>query len=81
MEPVDLTIQYKGKECHYQATFRRYGYTYRIQVAIEDMPVDFEPDEEGQFRAIMSEPDKPAYRNMDSGLLQTIADELQTALK
>ena len=81
MEPVDLTIQYKGEERHYQATFRRYGYTYRIQVNIEDLPVDFEPDEEGQFRAIMNEPDKPVYKNMDRRLLQTIADELQTALK
>lgn len=81
MEPVDLTIQYDGKERHYQTTFRRYGYTYRIQVAVENVLVDFEPDEEGQFRAIMSEPDKPEYRSIDRGLLQTIADELQTALK
>ena len=81
MEPVDLTVNYKGEERHYEATFRRYGYTYRIQVNVDDMPVDFEPDEEGQFRAIMSEPDKPAYGKMDSGLLQTIADELQATLK
>ncbi|HJU46006.1 MAG TPA: hypothetical protein VJ647_04435 [Chitinophagaceae bacterium] len=81
MEPVDFTVQYKGKECQYQASFRRYGYTYRIQVNIEDMPVDFEPDEEGQFRAILNEPDSPAYRTMDARLLQTIAEELQAALK
>lgn len=81
MEPVDLTIQYKGEERQYQATFRRYGYTYRIQVNVADTPVDFEPDEEGQFRAILNEPDRPAYRTMDTRLLQTIAEELQAALK
>lgn len=81
MEPVDLTIQYKGEERHYQATFRRYGYTYRIQVVIEDIPVDFEPDEEGIFRAIISDPDNPVYKGLDNELLQIIAEELQSALK
>jgi hypothetical protein len=81
MEEIDFTIDYKGEERHFTAVPKKYGYTFRIEVIIENRLVAFEPDEEGQLRAIIETPDAKSSGNMDSDLIRAIATELQEGLK
>jgi hypothetical protein len=80
MEHVNLTIEFKGKVHHYTAALSKYGYTYRILVKIEELEVNFEPDEEGHFRAIIDEDEKEKHKAVDVQLIQAIATDLETAL-
>lgn len=80
MEPLDFTIEFKGKTRRYTASLYRYGYTFRIQVDIEEHQVYFEPDEEGQFRALFEENSTKVSPPLDGELVKAIAAELQAAL-
>ena len=72
-EPFILALSYQNRELEFPAAFQRYGFTYRIAVVIEEITYLFEPDEEGQYRALTEDhPDKKP----DTGLLQAVAEKL-----
>jgi hypothetical protein len=62
----------------YSGELLTYGYSYKIVVLVNDIPVAFEPDEERNLRAIVSpgEMDK-----IDKHLLQAIGEELEKNTK
>lgn len=71
-----LPITYQGNEFEFKARFERWGYTHRIAVLVDERTYTFEPDEEGDYRAIFTDnakqdiPESPV-------LLQLIAEKLK----
>jgi hypothetical protein len=64
-EPFIIAIN----DQEYKARFERYGYTHRIAVLIGEETVIFEPDEEGNYRALSN--------STAISLLQAIAEKLR----
>ena len=75
-----LTIYYNGEEQEFKAELRLMGYTHKIAVNIEDTEVLFEPDEERNYRALISEADMHK-KKIDTELVRLIAMELEANLK
>ena len=78
-ELFTLTFSYLNNEKEYNAELQVYGYSYKIAITINDAVVFFEPDEERNFRAVFAEPD--TKMDIDKGLLQAIAMQLEEAFK
>ena len=78
-ELFTLTVSYLNNEKEYNAELQVYGYSYKIAITINDAVVFFEPDEERNFRAVFAEPD--TKMDIDKGLLQAIAMQLEEAFK
>jgi hypothetical protein len=74
MEGFEITVN----GITYTGELLAYGYSYKIVMLINDVPVSFEPDEERNFRAIvpLTEMDK-----IDKQLLAAIGEELEKSLK
>ncbi len=73
-----LTVTYKGEVLKYDAELRNYGYVHRVSVDIDSVPVQFEHDEEGYYRALVSaEKVNSKDNNLEIGLLQAIAQKLE----
>jgi hypothetical protein len=53
-EPFIITVSYQGMEHEFKARFERWGYTHRIAVLIDELTFNFEPDEEGGYRALVN---------------------------
>ncbi len=75
-----LKINYRGEELIFPGELRITGYTHKIAIVVENTEILFEPDEEGNYRALLSDSD---MRNKSFGieLLQLIATELESTLK
>jgi len=77
----EIPIIYKGKELVFPASFMPTGYTYKIQVDVFGKMISFEPDEERNFRAVVSEADLAQQDKIDKTLIMEIAETLQTIFK
>lgn len=73
-----LPATFRGEELELQITLKPYGYTYRFEVNVNGIQVQFEPDEERNYRALVSPEQLEANRSkLDVALLQTIAQRLK----
>jgi hypothetical protein len=74
MTEFNITIEEK----EYSGQLITFGYSYKIIMLIDDIPVSFEPDEERNFRAVV-----PAEQvnKISTRLLKSIAEELDAVLK
>jgi len=70
-EPFNLSITCQGEEQEFKARFERWGYTHRFIVLIGETTVTFEPDDEGNYRAL-------GEGNVDIALLQLLTEKLTT---
>ena len=75
-----LSVRYKNEEKQFESELRVFGYTHKIAVNVNGMEVIFERDEEGNYRAILPDPDLK-NKNLDPLLLKAIAEELETNLR
>jgi hypothetical protein len=75
-ESFTLVVNYKGKEYQLDSELRVFGYTHKVAIKLEEEEILFEPDEERNYRAVI--PEGPKIE-IDIGLIQTIAKELEVA--
>lgn len=81
-ELFDIPVFYNGQDLSFKAGLLRYGYTHRIIVTVSDSDVVFEPDEEGNYRALNDQPESSRTRkDLDFGLLQAIAEAIEAIVK
>jgi hypothetical protein len=73
-----LPLSYQGKELEFQVRIYQYGYIQRIEVLIGDIPVQFELDDEQNYRALVSPEQMQQSKKLSVGLLQAIAQQLET---
>jgi hypothetical protein len=52
------------------------GYTHKIKVTVENIPIFFEPDEERNYRAMVDHTDRDKAGHLDKELLQAISETL-----
>jgi hypothetical protein len=80
-EPFVLIVEHNGKEHSLETQFMPMGYTHKFKVIVEELEVLFEPDEEGEYRAVLPVGiDEKTKRRIDMTLLQNIAVTLKEAL-
>lgn len=80
-EPFEILVTYQNKELSFTAMLLKYGYTYKIQVMVKGQEVLFEPDEERNYRAVLNLSDRKEPGNIDAGLLQAIAEAIESIVK
>ena len=79
-EAFELPVHYQNKELQFPARFLRTGYSYKIEVEIDEQPVQFEPDEERAWRAVM-DPELAASSRIKTDLLQAVVASLDHLFK
>ena len=77
----ELTVLYKEKEIVFPVKLLNYGYSYKLEVEIDKTKVLFEPDEERNWRALISYEDMQANKHLQIDLLNAIALALDEAFK
>jgi hypothetical protein len=73
-----LPLSYQGEELEFQVRVYRYGYIHRVEVMIGDIAVQFEPDDEQNYRALVSPEQMEQSRKLNVGLLRAIAQQLES---
>lgn len=81
MNAIELPLTFKGKELLFPVHLLQYGSSYKLQVEIEDTTVFFEPDEERNWRAVLSYEDMQANKKLNAELLKAIAEKIDTILQ
>ena len=76
----ELPVFYNGKELSFSGSLITYGYSYKIAMDVFDTPINFEPDEEGSYRALINPDEIKDNPTITKALLQAIAETLQEAL-
>ena len=72
-----LEVNYKGELLKYDAELRNFGYINRVLVDIDGLLVQFELDDESNYRALVSPEQIQSKDNpLEVGLLQAIAEKL-----
>lgn len=80
-DSLEIPVTYKGEELLFPAELLMMGYTHKIQVEVEEQLIMFEPDEERNYRAILTEEQLNKNKKLDVGLLQAIAQVLESVVK
>ncbi len=76
-----IPVTYKGEERDYTARLLMSGYTHKLEVQVEDYLISFEPDEDQNYRAILDEAQLNKNAKIDIGLLQAIAQVIESTIK
>lgn len=77
-----LTVQYKADDRDFTAYLLLHGFSHKIKVLINETEVFFEPDEEGQYRAVkMPWQEQKDLEKIDKQLLSLIQQKIQDVVK
>jgi hypothetical protein len=76
MDEFDLPVMYNGEEILFNSSLQVTGYTHRFIVDVYGQSVIFEPDEERNYRAIISVEDLNSNKNIDQELLKMISEKI-----
>ncbi len=79
-ESFFIPLIYQDKTLEFPAQLITTAYSYYIEVEIEDVKINFERDDEGNFRAILSPSDVEKGAKTNPQLLQAIANTLEDLL-
>ncbi|PRY54519.1 hypothetical protein B0I27_102286 [Arcticibacter pallidicorallinus] len=79
-EPFLIPVSYLGKDLEYEGRLHIMGYLHKIEINIDGIPVIFEPDEERNYRALVSHEQINKSKQLSAGLLQAIAMRLNSLL-
>lgn len=80
-EGFELPVIFNNKELFFPIRLLNYGTSYKLEVDIHGTKVLFEPDEERNWRALISNEDVQANKKIDTDLLQVIALSIEENLK
>ena len=73
-----LPVTYRGEELEFEVRVYQFGYVHRVEVLIGDIPVQFELDDEQNYRALVNLEQMEQSKNLNIGLLQAIAGQLES---
>jgi hypothetical protein len=74
-----LEVIYKGEQFKYDAQLRSRGYVHYYAVDLDGITIQFEPDEEGSYRALVTpEQLNDKTNKIDVGLLQALVEKLES---
>ncbi|TMI63645.1 MAG: hypothetical protein E6H07_12795 [Bacteroidetes bacterium] len=76
-----LPVTFQGKEREFPVRFLNYGYSSKLEVEIDGTKILFEPDEERNWRALISYEDLVANKNISRELLEAVAGVIEEITK
>lgn len=76
-----LPVAFENQELLFPARLLNYGYSSKLEVDVNDIMVLFEPDEERNWRALISFEDLQANKKLDPALLSAIARAIEDLTK
>ncbi len=80
-ESFELPVDFEGKEFSFPAELITTGFTHKIKVTAEGIDIFFEPDEEKNYRATVTDIDRDKAGRLNKGLLQAISETLHELFK
>jgi len=80
-EQFELPVQYKGQEFMLKASLSVIGYTHKFSVEVDGQVIQFEPDEERVYRAIIPFDEIDNQKHFDVELLKTVAAAIEQLVK
>lgn len=80
-DAFELPVSYNGNDLLFPAKLLKYGYTVKLEITVDDTKVIFEPDEERNWRAVISFDDLQADKKLDGALLKEMASVIETITK
>jgi hypothetical protein len=79
-DPFYIPVSYKNTDYQFEAQLLTTAYGYKIEVLVGDVSFMFERDEEGNFRALPSQPENDRVLKTDPVLLQAVANSIEDIL-
>jgi hypothetical protein len=79
-ESFTFSVLHNNQVKEFEAQFQQYGYSYRITIPVNGVDVIFEPDEERNYRAVISNINDNK-KDVDTKLVQAIAIKLEEMFK
>jgi hypothetical protein len=76
-----IPVTYKGEERDFTSRLLMSGYTHKLEVEVDGHLIFFEPDEDQNYRAILDETQLNKSSKLDIGLLQAIAQVIESTIK
>lgn len=76
-EAFELPVLFNGQNLLLPAQLQAWGYSHRILVRLKDQTLIFEPDEERNYRAVLSDPE----RTPDLQLVKAIVTTLESLFR
>lgn len=76
-----LPVHFNNQDYEFPAKLLQYGYSIKLEVEIEGQTVQFEPDEERNWRAVIPYDEIPTARPLNTGLLQAVAEAIASVTK
>lgn len=76
-----LPVVFESQELSFPARLLNYGYSSKLEVDVNGTNVLFEPDEERNWRALISFQDVQANKKLDVDLLMAIAKAIEDLTK
>jgi hypothetical protein len=71
-----LPVSYQGEELEFEMKLQQ-GYVPRVEILIDGLPVIFETDDSGDYRALADVVLIAKHKQLSVGLLQAIAEQLE----
>ncbi|MFL5810896.1 MAG: hypothetical protein ACJ749_15350 [Flavisolibacter sp.] len=72
----ELPMNWRNEEILFKARLLKMGYVFKMEVEINGGAILFEPDEEGNWRAITDAPIFEKEKSPDPSLLQAMSESI-----
>lgn len=76
-DQFEIPVFYKGKDLLYTGMLISTGFTYKIQVDIDEVIINFERDDENNFRAVLQQSQLLLADKIDKALVKEVGETLQ----
>jgi len=80
-DEFELPVNFNGREFHFPVKLFNYGYVTKLEVDIENTKVIFEPDEERNWRALISQEELDKDKKLSNELLKAVAETISAITK
>ena len=80
MDTFQIPVTWNNNTIEYTGQLLQYGYSYKLELEVDGTKVQFEPDEERNWRALISYEDMQANKKPDPRLLKAIAEAIEKIL-
>ena len=77
----EIPVTYRGEEFSFPAQLVLTGYAHKIQVEVDRQIIMYEPDEERNYRAVLTSAQLKKGIKLDIQLLKAIAAVIQSVIK
>lgn len=80
-EFFEIPVVFRGKELLFPARLLVQGYMHKFEVTVDGQQFVFEPDNNGEYRALMDPNSQQETKKLDVELFKAIADSIQSILQ